>query len=36
MDVDFIIESEESVILPPLELTGWETIVFVVADAEEE
>lgn len=34
MDVDFIVESEEAVRLPPVELTGWETVVFVVEDEE--
>jgi hypothetical protein len=33
MDVDFVIESEDRTVeLPPVELTGWESIVFVVED----
>lgn len=34
MDLDFIVESEETAHVPPVELTGWESIVFVVEDEE--
>lgn len=36
-DADFIIPEEEHprTAQPPAELTGWETVVFVVGDAED-